>query len=114
MKFDTALHSKATHPLPVFRIDSWGWRIVCPDQPVRDFKFMLRHRLAGMERDLPVTIMVHGGGFSPFSNRADSQMTIYARHLGQKSGKAAHGQYGLHPLELRNRVIWRLHLVGMQ
>lgn len=84
MKFDTALHSKATHPLPVFRIDSWGWRLVCPDQPVRDFKFMLRHRLAGMERDLPVTIMVHGGGFSPFSNRADSQMTIYARHLGPK------------------------------
>jgi hypothetical protein len=82
MKFDTALHSKTIHPLPVFRIDSWGWRIVCPDQPARDFKFLLRHRLARMEPNQPVTIMVHGGGFSPFSNSADGQMTIYARHLG--------------------------------
>jgi hypothetical protein len=82
MKFDPALHTKNTHPLPVFRVDSWGWRIVCPEQPARDFRFLLCHRLARLSRDQPVTIMVHGSGFSPFSNRADGQATIYARHLG--------------------------------
>jgi hypothetical protein len=82
MKFDPALHAKSTCPLPVFRIDSLGWRVVCPEQPARDFKFLMRHRLARLPRDKPVTLMVHGGGFSPFSNRADGQMTIFARHLG--------------------------------
>jgi hypothetical protein len=82
MKFDPALHVKTKQPLPVFRIDSWGWRVVCPEQPARDFKFLLRHRLSRLPRDRSVTFMVHGGGFSPFSNRADGQMTIFARHLG--------------------------------
>ena len=82
MKFDPALHAKSAHPMPTFRIDSWGSRIVCPEQPARDFKFLLRHRLARMTTEQPVTIMVHGSGFSPFSNRADAQMTIFARHLG--------------------------------
>lgn len=84
MKFDPALHVKNITPLPVFRLDSWGWRVVCPEQPARDFRFLLRHRLARLSSDQPVTIMVHGGGFSPFSNRADGQATIYARHLGPK------------------------------
>ena len=82
MKFDPALHTKSNHPLPTFHIDSWGWRIVCPEQPARDFKFLLRHRIARLSPNQPVTIMVHGSGFSPYSNRADGQATIFARHLG--------------------------------
>jgi len=82
MKYDPELKITNTRPLPVFRIASWGWRLVCPEQPARDFRLLLRHRLARLSGNNPVTIMVHGGGFSPFSHRSDAQETLFSRHMG--------------------------------
>lgn len=81
MKFDPITHTTALNPLPTFRINSWGWRIVCPEQPARDYRELLRHRLARLRGNRPIILMVHGGGFSPFADGADAQATVYARHM---------------------------------
>lgn len=81
MKHDQNLHIRKNNPMSVFRVDSWGWRLVCPDQPARDFKQLLRHKLAQLPDKRAITVMVHGAGFSPFSNRADAQTTLYARKM---------------------------------
>ena len=82
MKHDPRLHSTIAHPMSVFRVDSWGWRLACPEQPARDYRQLLQHRLAKMAERRAITVMVHGAGFSPFSNRGDAQSTLYSRHMG--------------------------------
>jgi hypothetical protein len=81
MKHDPNLHIRTNTPMSVFRVDSWGWRLVCPEQPARDYRQLLRHRLASLTDKRAITVMVHGAGFSPFSRRADAQGTLYARQM---------------------------------
>lgn len=81
MKFDPSLKIINAQPLPVFRIDSWGWRLANPAQPARDYRQLLRHDLARTSGSKQIVIMVHGAGFSPFSRHSNAQRSLFSRFM---------------------------------
>ncbi|GLQ34583.1 hypothetical protein GCM10007939_08660 [Amylibacter marinus] len=86
MKYDPLFHFKTQVPLRMFPINSWGRRICNPDQPARDYRTLLRHQLARTPVENPITLMVHGAGFSPFSHRANPQETLFGSR-GDSTGE---------------------------